>query len=225
MKRIFSMLLCLCLLAAGAALSESWGVGDGIDLTLDGQPVRLSFDRSEAYSSVMNGNVQASFFAYANGDKTIYELYMVFPESVRGGDSVTPESAIQGAHESSVVLIITDNQDEAYYFAGQIDTGAYPEGSSYNIHFDTVADAADGTRYEGRLTATLVGMEMSSGTILGNIQITDAPFSFTMPAANRRSVIDAPESTPDQEPNPFETSPETTPSPLPETTPQQTFRV
>ncbi len=224
MKRMLAMLLCLCLLALGAALSEG-AAGDGIVLTLDGQPMHLSFDRSDAYSSVMNGNVQASFFAYANGDQTIYELYMVFPENVRGGDEVTPAYAMQGAMESSVVLIITDNQDETYYFAGQIDTGAYPEGSDYNIHFDTVADTAGGTRYEGRLSATMVGMEMSSGALLGSLQISDAPFSFTMPAENRRTVTDAPEATPDQSPNPFDPAPELTPAPLPEATPQQTYRV
>lgn len=225
MKRTLALLLCLCLLAMGAALSEGGTAEDSVQLTLDGQPLTLRFDRSDAYSSVMNGNVQASFFAYTNGEENLYELYMVFPESVRTGDAVTPAYAAQSGSESSVVLIITDNQDEAYYFAGQIDTGAYPEGSDYNIRFDAVADAGNGTRYEGRLSATLVGMEMSTGAILGNIQITDAPFSFTMPAANHRAIAEPPDPTPDQEPNPFDPAPETTPAPLPETTPLQTYKV
>ena len=225
MKRIFALLLCLCLLAMGAALSENGTVEDGIQLTLDGRAVHLSFDKSDAYSSVMNGNVQASFFAYANGEENLYELYMIFPQSVRSGDDVTTESALQGSLESSVVLIITDNQNETYYFAGQTETGAYPDGSSYSIRFDTVADTGEGTRYAGMLTATLVGMDMGTGTILGTLQITDAPFSFTMPAVNRRAIGDAPEATPDQSGNPFDSLPEATPAPLPETTPRETFRV
>ena len=218
MKRLLVMLLCVCVLALGAAHSEGATVSEGVRLTLDGQALNLSFDRSDNYSSVMNGNVQASFYTFTNGEENLYELYMVFPESVRTGDQVTPEYAIRNAVDSSVTLIITDNQHEAYYFASQVDDHAFPEGSTYDIRFDAVTAGGDGTRYEGRLSATFVRFEMSSGEALGSVQITDATFSFTMPDANRRSAAENPFDQPSQ-------NPDDTPAPAPRSYPAETWRI
>ena len=240
MKRVIGALLCAFVLLCTFALSEGSpgdSVNDSIVLQLDGQSVSLEFDRSEAYSSIVDGNVQASFFAYrGTAGQDLYEVYMIFPEDVHPGDVITPEYAMQNAPESSVVLITTIDKVESYYFAGQVDGAAFPGGSGYGITIDSITDGAAGTTYAGRLTATLVGMDMDIGMGLGNIDIVDAPFSFTMPSANRKTTGEnpfnpAPSDTPDTETpepwdgvNPFAV-PENTPAPVPETTPRQTWRI
>ena len=98
MKRVIGALLCACILAWTFAAAEGVlpeGKGDSIVLELDGQSVSLAFDRSDAYSSVVDGNVQASFFAYRGAaGQDLYEVYMIFPEDVHPGDVITPEYAM-----------------------------------------------------------------------------------------------------------------------------------
>lgn len=213
MKKIASLLMFMAFILSLAALA------DGIDIALEGGPIHLDFDSGAGYSSVMEGNVQASFYVYAQDNaQDLYEMYLVFPEGVQPGDVITPEYAAQSAPESCVSLIITKNQVETYYFAGQLDGEVYPQGSSYAITIDQVASDGDGTRYSGRLSCTLVGMDMGSGAPLQSVTLSDAAFSFTMPGANR-SVPEG---------DPFEPAPSQTPSfedILPSPTPAQTWRV
>ena len=223
MKRIIALMLCALMLCA-AALSE--GTGDFIRIAIDGRTVQLAFDNTEGYSSVVDGVAQASFYAYADGSSDLYELYMLFPEGVQPGTTIDQDYATRNAPECSLALIVTVQQSETFYFAGQLDGGAYPEGSSY------------GVRYEGALTATLTGMDVDSGATLNKVTLTDCPFQFTMPASNRRDTGENP-----FEPAPTDPAPEATPAPYepyaprdgydalptpgswPEPTPRQTYKV
>lgn len=219
MNRILKLLLCAALLTSALAFA-AMGEGtaqEGIELNLDGRSIRLGFDSSREYSAIDNGKVQASFYAYADNGDNLYELFMIFPEDVKAGDVVTPESAAKSEPDCSVVMIITSSQDEYYYFAGQLDGVAYPDASSYAMTFDAVSDASDARSYSGRLTANLSGMEVSSGNSRPSIRIEDAPFSFTMPLGNR--VSDPVDTLPPQYDNPFEDLPQSTPAP------QESYRI
>ncbi|MBQ6324554.1 MAG: hypothetical protein IJI26_00635, partial [Clostridia bacterium] len=104
MKKTVAIVLCALLMALGAmALAEAPFGGlfdslpgepggdtpprgnveasDGITLTVDGETVQLAYDASPQYSSIQGGLVQASYYAYGADGKTLYELYITFPET------------------------------------------------------------------------------------------------------------------------------------------------
>jgi len=139
MKKILAILLCAALAVMGAAaLAENpfddlFGnlpgepgndtpprgdieAGDGITLEVDGESVHLAYDASPQYSSIQGGTVQASYYAYGADSKTLYELYITFPDTARAGMIITPEYASLTGEESSVVLIVSRDGVETYYF-------------------------------------------------------------------------------------------------------------
>ena len=155
-------------------------VPEGISLDIGGASVPLMFDSSAEYSSVDNGTVQASFYAYSDENDFLYELYMIFPDTVESGTTVTPDYAMQHDPDCSVVLIVSSGATEQYFFAGQIDGAAFPNESGYSIRFDSVENTGSACVYSGSLTASLVEMELDSSAA-EHFSIENAPFSFTMP--------------------------------------------
>ena len=231
MRKILALCLCawlsLCALS-GACESNPYdaSVSDSIRLELHGQTLDLAFDGSEEYSSIMDGSVQASFYVYTDNSANLYELYLVFPDSVQSGSVITPDYALQNAPDCSVVLITTIGQTETYYFAGQVDGAAYPDRSGYTMRFDAVTEDGGNRTFRGTLSATLVGVDIDSGDATSSLDIVDAPFSFTMPAANRKSLGDDPfAANPTTAPNPVEPGFTPDPMPAPVPTPAQTWRI
>lgn len=227
MKRIISAWLCLCVMLLGAVGLCEAGAGDiseAIRLQLGQQTIRLDFDSSEKFSAVSDGLVQASFYTYGDTKNQLYELYMVFPENVTPGTTVTPEYAMQGYPDTMVTLIVTNGSSESFYYAGLVNGEPYPNQSAYSIAFESVSTTDVGTTYTGTLTASLMGVGMINGETVETVTITGAPFSFTMPAANRK--LDAPAASQSPEnPQDFPDIFEATPDPMPSPTPVQTWRV
>lgn len=209
MKRLIALALLVCLLALAA---QAEGLRDAVRLNVEGRELTLAFDPSEEYSVVSDGLARASFYTYASQPDRLYELTLLFPADVRSGDVIDTAYALAGSPECSVVAIFTNAAEVNYYFAGVVDGTAYPDESSFAITFDTVTGEGGDRTYTGRITASLVGMDMYSDSDLKYYQIADAPFSFTMPAGNR---IDS-ESDPDDGYNPFDPGSQPTPAPTPE---------
>ena len=207
MKKCFAIVMALCLMLLAA---QAEGVQEGIDLRIGERDLSLAFDPSIEYSGVSNGSVQASFYAYTDNSDELYELTLNFPESVHAGDVVDFQYALSAGAECSVVLIYSTSRDVGYYMAGVSEGVAFPQGSRFEMRFEDVTDADGGTRYTGRLSATLTGMNLDSDFEMQNIDISDAPFSFTMPDANRGLPGETPAGTPDPEDdgyNPFDPEP------------------
>ena len=207
MKNIIAIALALCL-ACLPALGEA--AREGIMLDVDGSSVTLNFDSSAEYSSVVNGSAVASFYIYTDGGEKLYELTMTFPEAVAAGDVVDTQFALNNPN-CSVAAIFSSNEEAVYYFSGAIEGAAYPADSSFAITFDAVNDAEGGRTYIGRLDAHMVGMDMMFDSGVKTLDIDNAPFSFTMPSANRGELTDPFTPTPSPEPfegyNPFDTVP------------------
>ena len=203
MKRILSFTLCALLIALGAlALAEApfgglfdtlpgepgdqvppRGDGEastGITLTVNGETVRLAYDASPQYSSIQGGNVQASYYAYGADGKTLYELYLTFPDTARAGMVITPEYAAMTNEESSVVLIVSKDSLETYYFSSLLDGSVYPVGSGFTIAIDSVGEEAGMISYAGTLSANLIALDMASGEVAATLDIPSTPFSFTV---------------------------------------------
>ena len=155
-----------------------------IEMIIDGQSHTLGFDATPEYSSVKNGMVQASFYEYDEPTNTLYELYLIFPDTAESGSVVDPESSIQSGSESSVVMIVSDDDTEKYYVSGVMDGQAYPEGSSFSIGFDFVEPSGDGAEYAGTLSAALVALDLTSGEVLGTMDISSAAFRFSISGAS-----------------------------------------
>ena len=206
MRRIIALLLIVGLLgSAFNALAE----GDAIDISINGRSLSLEFDPSANYSYISNGIAQASFYAYVDDTDLLYELYMVFPAKVQPGTRITPESLSEEDNSTSVVLIESTNDTESYYLATQVDGALYPAESHYAISIESVSDSNNERRYSGHLTATVVELDMESGTFGDAFTIDNSPFSFAL------SLDTAPSS----DHNPFDEPPESTPSPAPTTAP------
>ena len=153
---------------------------DGIPLEINGESVQLAYDASPQYSSIQGGLVQASYYAYGADGKTLYELYITFPETARAGMVITPEYAAMTNEESSVVLIVSKDSLETYYFSSLLDGSVYPKGSGFTIAIDSVGDEDGMVSYAGTLSASLIALDMVSGEVAATLDIPSTPFSFTV---------------------------------------------
>lgn len=219
MKRTVAIVLCALLMALAAmALAEAplddlfhnlpiepgnsapprgdVEASDGITLTVNGETVQLAYDASPQYSSIQGGLVQASYYAYGADGKTLYELYLTFPETARAGMVITPEYAAMTNEESSMVLIVSRDSTETYYFSSLLDGSVYPAGSSFSIAIDSVGDKGGMVSYAGTLSANLIALDMASGEVAATLEIPATPFSFTISGQLSSPLPDAPEPTP-----------------------------
>ena len=236
---LLALLLALCLMTAGLAEENPFDAPDpgqeaaapsaqsgSITIDIGGAPVSLAFDPSRQYSSVIGGSVRASFYAYSDNSDYLYELFMYFPETVQAGSVIDQQDALRNDPECSVALVISTDEEERYYFAGEIDGSVYPRGSSFTIRFDTVENVSGGIAYSGRLSASLGQLEFDGTESLATFTIQDAAFSFTFPSENTGDSGENPFDNPSDDEgdtyddyNPFD---EVIPTPAPT---QQTYRV
>ena len=219
MKRTVAIVLCALLMALAAmALAEAplddlfhnlpiepgnsapprgdVEASDAITLTVNGETVQLAYDASPQYSSIQGGLVQASYYAYGADGKTLYEMYLTFPETARAGMVITPEYAAMTNEESSMVLIVSRDSIETYYFSSLLDGSVYPAGSSFSIAIDSVGDKGGMVSYAGTLSANLIALDMASGEVAATLEIPATPFSFTISGQLSSPLPDAPEPTP-----------------------------
>lgn len=147
-----------------------------IRVMIDGVSHTLVFDPSPEYSTVKDGMVQASFYEYDSDRNTLYELYLTFPEGIGPDTRVDANYAVENNKDCSVVLIVSGSDTELFYVSGVTDRYVYPENSRFSMDFDF----AGGTDYAGTLDARLIALDLSTGAVLGSIQIDSAPFRFSM---------------------------------------------
>jgi hypothetical protein len=140
--------------------------------------------------------VQASYYSYGADGKTLYELYITFPETARAGMVITPEYAAMTNEESSVVLIVSKDGLETYYFSSLLDGSVYPTGSGFSIAIDSIGDEGGMVSYAGTLSANLIALDMASGEVAATLEIPATPFSFTISGQLSSPLPDAPEPTP-----------------------------
>ncbi len=156
---------------------------DGQSITLDigGEQVTLPFDDSPQYSKIEGGTVQASFYAYSADGSMLYELYIVFPDTAVPGDTITPYSA----SDSSVVLIVTDIRAdrEEYFFSSATGGLVYPENSDFRIVLDSAEVSEGVSAYCGRMSASLVALDMATGEPTATLDLPETEFSFTIGGA------------------------------------------
>lgn len=173
--------------------------GEAIEMSIDGERVKLSFDTSAQYSSISGGLVQASFYGYSADGVKLYELYMIFPDTAQPGMVITPTySAIIG-EESSVVLIVSDikSQEETYYFSSLMDGAVYPENSDYAISISGIDENDGATTFSGTLSARLIALDMATGEEKARLEIAETPFNFTIGANSERHIDPIPTEAPD----------------------------
>ena len=191
MKKLIAILLALLALTPALAeapieplptLDSHATNGETIEIVIDGERVALDFDAAPQYSSVSDGLVQASFYKYSDDGARLWELYLIFPETAQPGMLITPDYAAVTGEESSVVLIASDTatEQETYYFASIMGDAVYPEGSDFSISLDDIDESGGSVTYSGRLSATLVALDMASGAVKDTLVIEETPFSFTL---------------------------------------------
>lgn len=223
MKKIFAALLAVFLLLT-SALAEGAPAGQdagSITLNILDKTVVLNYDPEPEYSNSLNGSIQASFYTEET-DGTMYELYLLFPETVKAGDEVNTQSSIQaGLNDAGVMIFITSDAMELNAAAFQYPTGAYPAGSQYSIKFDTVTPAGASCTYAGSMTATLMVIDAAYNPLYP-INNVSGNFSFTFDTGNAYAprVPEQPSATPVPEsseatPAPFAPAqPEASPTPV-----------
>ena len=172
---------------------------DVIPLEINGESVQLTYDGSPQYSAIQGGSVQASYYAYSADGKTLYELYLSFPDTTRAGMVITPEYSSMTNEESSVMLIVSKNSVETYYFSSLLDGNVYPSGSGFTLSIDSVSEDGGMVSYAGTLSASLVAVDMGSGSVGDTLEIPATPFSFTISGQLSSPLTDAPQATKEPE--------------------------
>lgn len=235
MKKMLSALLCVMLIGfcafaespilptpAPSSAAQEQTAADGMDLTINGETLRLNFDPDPKYSICKDGYVQASFYA-ETADGLLYELYLTFPQAVKSGETVTPDSCIQsGDLGSGLMLFVSDDAGmDVCSAATQTLAGTYPEGSSYAVRFTSAAANDSVYTFEGDLEASLVEVD-ERFYATSTINTCSAAFRFTMdvsaaaqsegnsvapessetPAPSQPGTSESPNSTPKVDPTP-----------------------
>ena len=162
------------------ALPPVTGSSGSLTATINGESLRLNFDPSPVFSSVSNGMVQAAFYTYGDVSGNLCEFYLNFPATVRSGDAVTPDTAMQKDQDCSVMLLISNANEDHYYIASQLQNEVFPETSSYTIQFDQVEAGAEATTYSGTVTARMVSYNVATGKVGDSVSIEGASFNFTL---------------------------------------------
>ena len=165
---------------------------ESFPLTVGGETVRLGFDASPLYSSVQGGTVQASYYAYGSDGVTLYELYICFPDTAKPGMVITPEYGLMTGEDSSVSLIVSTNaKDQTYYFSSLADGVVYPVDSTFSVSIDGIEESGGETTYSGRLSATLIALDMISGATAATLEIPETPFRFTLGGSSQQRNVPA----------------------------------
>lgn len=181
--------------------SEAAKAGGTLRATFNGEPLTLDFDPDPQFSTCEDGYVQASFYAYGTAGK-LYELYLVFPQTVAAGDIITAESrAAAGDDQSGLMMFVSDNSSDVCSLASQYADGVYPEGSGYEVTFSQVSVSGTMYTFTGSLKATLVVIDEHYNSLAESHTLT-ASFTFTMDLSGASAEpsaepgLPAPEATP-----------------------------
>lgn len=115
--------------------------------------IALAFDPDPEFSFSSQGYVQASFYAYGERDE-LYELYLVFPEGVQSGTTVSDPA---DGENTAIFFYVTEvDGSGSLAVASQASGMPYPEGSSYSIYFGEVVQTGSARTFSGAFDATLV---------------------------------------------------------------------
>lgn len=229
MKKKLTALLCAMLIGCGALAesavptptpapeaSEEAQTGGSMSVTLNGEALTLNFDPDPQYSICRDGYIQASFYAYGEGD-LLYELYLTFPQDVLSGETLTPDNRMLAADVySGVYLYVSTASTDVCSAATQYLTGAYPEGSSYALTFDSVAQNGSVSSFAGTLSAKLVEFDQSY-TPTGTVNDFSATFGFSMDLSGGSALPEPRQPEASEAPSSPDAAPEDeSPYPLPE---------
>lgn len=178
---------------------HSTSTGETFAIDYHGHNVTLDFDASPQYSSVADGLVQASFYKY-DGDN-LFELFVVFSASAAPGLQITPDYAALDRPETSIVLIVSDTKtyQEQYYMASLMDGASYPKGSDFMISIDEIQDLDGKVSYVGRLSGTLIALDMATGEVADTLSVPETPFAFTIGGSAEGTPAQTPTKAPNDE--------------------------
>lgn len=203
MKKRLAILLCVLFLlswthaetfsptSAHTMLSDAHpraaSVENGLSLRFRDETILLDFDSDPYYSYVENGTVCASF--YVETTDSLYELYLLFPETVISGQTITPSSMMQAEqYDSGIVLSHISDDEDLYCLAGQDEYGAYPDASDYSIHFESITLHENTVDYVGTFECTLVPIDEYFSILPGSYECSGT-FSFTFDVSQSASPV------------------------------------
>ena len=162
--------------------TDSTDKGSGsLKANIGGEALELKFDASPTYSSIEGHLLQAAFYTYGADTGNLYEMFLSFSDSVKAGESLTPEIAMKSEPNTALILVISTATEDTYYVASQqTTTGPYPSTSNYTLSFDSVTNNGDTTTYVGTFTADLVSYSPKTGEIDKTMHVEGATFDFTI---------------------------------------------
>lgn len=172
----------------GVPKENSFGGQFGSDAFL------LEFDSAADYSYRNNGYLQSCFFAFDESGDYYLEMYLLLPEALQSGDSITPQSAFAaGLDNCSVTLFeVDEDNNERTWFAGQLLGSAYPENSAFTINIAQADYTQSSLHISGSISASLCLLK--DGSPSEESLSLSADFDFTLPLSNEASGQTTPES-------------------------------
>ena len=201
MKRFAALLTAFLFLLGASALAftgQGYPAWDGAAISDDSlsgafgdERISLAFDPSDDYSNVMDGLIQACFFAYDESEENYLELYLLLPEDVQPGDVLKSGESL----DSSIYLYEIGPDSETLYFAGDI-YSAY-DGSRFELTIESAENTGSTLSVSGQLTAHLCRYANDTPT-REFLNISRAYFHFTLPV-NANPFAPAPSQQPSED--------------------------
>lgn len=186
MKRFAALLTAFLFLLGASALAfngEGYPAWDGASTpenalcgVFGDERISLSFDPSDDYSNLLDGVVQACFFAYDAAEANFLEMYLLIPQSVAPGDVLKSGDG----QDCSIYLYETSIGSETLYYAGELDDIPTVNGSGFEVSIEAAEVSETSIRMSGRLSAQLCRFtrEQPQQELL---TVSDVYFDFTLP--------------------------------------------
>lgn len=201
MKRMIAILLCIALLMGHALAFQgknypgndaSQPPANGVSGSFAGENIMLEFDSKPECSNIADGLIQACFFAFDEAEKYYLELYLMLPETIAAGDTIT-EKDLSGSGASITLYEVAEDNSESMWYSGQVLGMAYPEGTGFEIKISEMEKGA-ALSMRGTLNAELARFE-GNFPAQEKISLTGLEFAFTLPL-NGASIPGQPENSP-----------------------------
>lgn len=186
MKRFAALLIVLLLLLNAPALAldgKGYPAWDGMTMPDNGlygafgeDYISLSFDPAAEYSNVLDGLIQACFFAYDATEQTYIEMYLMIPQDVVSGDILRSDDG----GDSAIYLYETAIGSENFYYAGDPGAKRAEDAGSFEMTIESVESSAAAITMRGKLTAQLCRYD-SDALSQEFLNLREAHFSFTLP--------------------------------------------
>lgn len=192
MKKILSVLLALFIFCAMPALALEGNAYPAYDEanfsenhlggSFSGEDILLEFDPSADYSQLLEGSMEACFFAFTEAEDHYIELYLELPTDLSSGDHLSSGDMLSRLDSFvSLSFYEVSSDSESFYYAGSLAGILYPDGCSFDIVIDEAITSGSTFEVSGSLSALLYRFDENMSPTNDTLALSNVRFHFEFP--------------------------------------------